>query len=138
MTATEGAALETSDSLHDCQSVVHSNDHLNHMLCPNRIRLIRTRPIRILLIRIRHIHLIRIRHIRVHQGHRSHQDHHQRLINLRVGQIMLELVQGLAPALEELRERHLEGGILHQEDIDVYRQQNAFSQGKMSLAAMQM
>ena len=51
---------------------------------------------------------------------------------------MQELVQELARALEELRERHLEGGILHQEDIDVYRQQNAFSQGKMSLAAMQM
>jgi len=114
------------------------SDLSSHMLCPNRIHLIRTRPIRILLIHIRHIHLIRIRHIRVHQGHHSHRDHHQRLINLRVGQSMLELVQGLAPALEELRERHLEGGILHQEDIDVYRQQNAFSQGKMSLAAMQM
>ena len=51
---------------------------------------------------------------------------------------MQELVQASAPALEELRERHLEGGILHQEDIDVYPPQNAFSQGKMSLAAMQM
>ena len=129
MTATEGAVLETSDSLHDCQSVVHTSDHSSHMLCPNRIHLIRTRHIRILLIRIRHIHIhiIRIR-----------QDHHRRRINLRVGQIMLKLVQGLAPASEELRERHLEGGILHQEDIDVYPPQNDFSQEKTSLVVMRM
>ena len=119
------------------------SDLSSHMLCPNRIHLIRTRLIRtrlipILLIRIRHIHLIRIRHIRVHQGRRSHQDLHRRRINLRVVQIMLGSVQASAPASEELRERHLEGGVLHQEDIDVYPPQNAFSQGKMSLAAMQM
>ena len=51
---------------------------------------------------------------------------------------MQESVQASARALEELRERHLEGGILHQEVIDVYPPQNDFSQGKMSLAAMQM
>ena len=137
MIATEGDALETSGSLHDCQNAVHTSDHSNHTLCLNRIRLIRIR-----LIRIRHIHThrihIRIHHIPIHQGHHNHQDHHQRRINLRVVQIMLGLVQASAPALEELRERHSEGGVLHQEDIDVYRQQNAFSQGKMSLAAMQM
>ena len=81
------------------------------------------------------IHHIRIHHILIRQGH---QDHHQLRINLRVDQIMQESVQKLARALEELRERHLEGGVLHQEDIDVYPPQNAFSQGKMSLAAMQM
>ena len=50
---------------------------------------------------------------------------------------MQESVQASARALEELRERHLEGVVLPPEDINVYPQ-NAFSQGKMSLAAMQM
>ena len=132
MIATEGDALETSGSLHDCQNAVHTSDHSNHTLCLNRIRLIRIR-----LIRIRHIHTHRI-HIRIRQGHRNHQDHHQRHISLRVGQIMQELAQGLAPALEELREQHLEGGVLLREDIDVYPPLNAFSQERTSLAAMRM
>ena len=51
---------------------------------------------------------------------------------------MQKSVQELARALEELRERHLEDGVFPPEDIDVYPPQNAFSQGKMSLAAMQM
>ena len=51
---------------------------------------------------------------------------------------MLGLVQASAPASEELRERHLEDGVFPPEDIDVCPPQNAFSQGKMSLAAMQM
>ena len=51
---------------------------------------------------------------------------------------MQESVQELARALEELRERHLEGVVLPPEDIDVSPPQNAFSQGKMNLAAMQM
>ena len=51
---------------------------------------------------------------------------------------MQELAQGLAPALEELREQHLEGGVLLREDIDVYPPQNAFSQERTSLAAMRM
>jgi hypothetical protein len=135
--ATEGDALETSGSLHDCQNAVHTSDHSNHTLCLNRIRLIRIR-----LIRIRHIHThrihIRIHHIPIHQGHHNHQDLHRRRINLRVGQIMQELAQGLAPALEELREQHLEGGVLLREDIDVYPPQNAFSQERTSLAAMRM
>ena len=137
MIATEGDALETSGSLHDCQNAVHTSGHSSHTLCLNRIRLIRIR-----LIRIRHIHThrihIRIHHIPIHQGHHNHQDLHRRRINLRVGQIMQELAQGLAPALEELRERHLEGGILHQEDIDVYPPQNDFSQEKTSVGVMRM
>ena len=142
MIATEGAVRETSGSLHDCQNVVLMSDHSTHTLCPNRIRLIRTRLIRIRLIRIRHIHThrihIRIHHIPIRQGHHNHQDLHRRRINLRVGQTMQELAQASAPASEELREQHLEGGVLLREDIDVYPPQNAFSQGKMSLAAMQM
>ena len=51
---------------------------------------------------------------------------------------MQELVQASALALEELREQHSEGGVLPPEDIDVSPPQNAFSQGKMNLAAMQM
>ena len=137
MIATEGDALETSGSLHDCQNAVHTSGHSSHTLCLNRIRLIRIR-----LIRIRHIHThrihIRIHHIPIHQGHHNHQDLHRRRINLRVGQIMQELAQGLAPALEELREQHLEGGVLLREDIDVYPPLNAFSQERTSLAAMRM
>ena len=51
---------------------------------------------------------------------------------------MQELVKGWAPASEELREQHLEGGVLLREDIDVYPPLNAFSQEKTSLAAMRM
>jgi hypothetical protein len=51
---------------------------------------------------------------------------------------MQELVQGLAPALEELRERHLEDGVLLREDIDVYPPVNVFSQERTSSAAMRM
>ena len=51
---------------------------------------------------------------------------------------MQELVQELAPALEELREQHLEGGVLLREDIDVYPPQNAFSQERTSLVVMRM
>ena len=51
---------------------------------------------------------------------------------------MQVLVQGLAPALEELREQHLESGVLPPEDIDVYPPQNDFSQEKRSLVAMRM
>ena len=134
MIATEGDALEMSGSLHDCQNAVHTSDHSNHTLCLNRIRLIRIR-----LIRIRHIHThrihIRIHHIPIRQGH---QDLHRRRINLRVGQTMQELVQASAPASEELREQHLEGGVLPPEDIDVYPPLNAFSQERTSLAAMRM
>ena len=137
MIATEGDALETSGSLHDCQNAVHTSGHSSHTLCLNRIRLIRIR-----LIRIRHIHThrihIRIHHIPIHQGHHNHQDLHRCRINLQAVQIMQDMVQGLAPESEELREQHLEGGVLLREDIDVYPPQNAFSQGKMSLAAMQM
>ena len=138
--ATEGAVRETSGSLHDCQNAVRTSGHSGHTLCLNRIRLIRIRLIRTRLIRIRliHIHLIRIHHIHILQGHHNHQDHHQRRINLRVGQTMQELVQVSAPASGELRERHLEGGVLSQEDINVYPPQNAFSLGKLSLAAMRM
>ena len=51
---------------------------------------------------------------------------------------MQELVQASAPALEELREQHLEGGVLPPEDIDVYPPQNDFSQEKTSLVVMRM
>ncbi len=47
-------------------------------------------------------------------------------------------MQGLAPASEELREQHLEDGVLLREDIDVYPPLNAFSQEWSSLAAMRM
>ena len=51
---------------------------------------------------------------------------------------MQELVQASAPALEELREQHLEGGVLPPEDIDASPPQNVFSQERTSLAAMRM
>ena len=51
---------------------------------------------------------------------------------------MQESVQASARALEELRERHLEDGVLLREDIDVYPPLNAFSQERTSLAAMRM
>ena len=137
MIATEGDALETSGSLHDCQNAVHTSGHSSHTLCLNRIRLIRIR-----LIRIRHIHThrihIRIHHIPIHQGHHNHQDLHRCRINLQAVQIMQDMVQGLAPESEELREQHLEGGVLLREDIDVYPPLNAFSQERTSLAAMRM
>ena len=136
----EGVVRETSGSLHDCQNVVRTSGHSSHTLCPNRIRLIRIRLIHRTLNRTRliRIHRIRIHHIHIHHIHihHIHQNHHRRRINLRVGQIMLELVQASAPASGELREQHLEGVVLPPEDIDASAPQNVFSQERTSLAAM--